>query len=195
MEAIGEIKSKVSDVLKWDIMLRLVNDLIEAKKYKLALLVAIPSYVGIRHSDTIRLRYNDLLLSEKLTLIETKTQKLKRVREIQINADLKKIVEICKQEHTGDEYIFANSRGCPETIQYHNQQFKKLRETYNYIDIQNFTQHSTRKCFAVRVYEKLGSDENALITLQYLLKHSSTAITLCYLGLQRKIEQNVYLNL
>jgi integrase len=190
-----EARNKTSDPLLWSDFSRLKEDLIKDKKYKLCMLVSLGCYTGLRHSDLIRITWNDILLNDKLQLIETKTKKLKRVREISINTDLKRIAAICRQDKDGELLILGGKFNSPESIQWHNKCFEKLKIDYPYLNIQNFTQHSTRKCFSLRVYEQLGSNENALITLQYLLKHSNSLITLAYLGLQRKIETNVYNNL
>lgn len=186
---------KTADPLPWSEMQRIVPLLIQDNKKKMALLIAAGAFLGLRHSDLVRLRFCDLLESDKITLIEIKTKKKKRIREMTINPELKRIAELCKPEpYNREAFCFANRKGNPESISYHNAEFLRFKKHYN-IDCTGFSQHSTRKCFALRVYEMMGKNEHALITLQHLLKHSSTQITLCYLGLRRAIEIDVYKNL
>jgi integrase len=189
------INRKTSEPLPWLTMQRLVADLIRDKKYQIAMLISCGSFLGLRHSDIVRLHWCDLTESDKLSLVETKTAKLKRVREIAINPEMKRIAKECQQDKTSEALIFANSRQVACSIQYHNSLLAKLKETYDYIDIEHFSTHSNRKCFALRVYNQLGANEHAINVLQKLLKHSSSSITLCYLGLQQTIETDVYNNL
>jgi integrase len=189
------INKKTSQPLKWDIMLRLVADLIKDKRYKETMIISLGAYLGLRHSDIVRLSWNDILTSDKLQLIETKTAKLKRVREIQINPELKRIAEICRNGKDGDRLIFGNKFNSPESIQNHNKLLSNIKTKYPYIDIESFSTHSNRKCFALRVYEQLGSSEHALIALMRLLHHTSILTTTAYIGLQATIEEQVYLNL
>jgi integrase len=188
------INKKTSQPLKWDIMLRLVSDLIKDKRYKETMLISCGAYLGLRHSDCVRITWNDLK-GDKLQLIETKTAKLKRVREIQINSELKRIAEICRNGKDGDRLIFGNKFNSPESIQYHNKLLSNLKDRYDYIDIENFSTHSNRKCFAVRVYQQLGSNEHALICLMRLLHHTSILTTTAYIGINQVIEMEVYNNL
>ena len=47
----------------------------------------------------------------------------------------------------------------------------------------------------MRVYEKYGQSENALITLSQIFNHSSIAMTRKYIGITQEKIKAVYLNL
>lgn len=81
-----------ADYLTWDQNLNLIRKLYDDREYKLSLLIAAGSFWGLRISDILKLKWNDILNKDVFVLVETKTQKS---REIRINAQLKKHINEC----------------------------------------------------------------------------------------------------
>jgi integrase len=181
-----------SDYLDWNQLLNLMNNLKRDGEYSLLMASALGSYLGLRYSDMIKLKWSDLLNKDQLTIIEQKTQK---VKQFPISSDLKSIMYFVYNEDINrSEFPIRNRNGLPMTIQYLNRTLKKLKYKYT-LKITNFSVHTFRKSFGRRVYENNFQSEHALVLLSDIFKHSSVVVTRKYLGLRKEEIQNVYLNL
>ena len=185
-------KYYASDYLKFDEMRRTVKYLSDKGDKRFALLIALGCFTGLRIGDLLRIKYSDLQ-RDCFFINEKKTNKL---REIVINPELRTIITNCVPEniYDKDKTIFSNIKGEALSTQGINARLKRIKKTLN-IACENFSCHSLRKGFSRQIYEDMGCTENALIYLQKILGHSSTAITIIYLGLQREIIRNLYMNL
>lgn len=79
-------QSTRASFLEWDTMQLLLQKLERDGQYKFQLLIAIGCYTGLRISDLLKLRWNDVLNRKTLELVERKTQKN---RKIHLNPALK----------------------------------------------------------------------------------------------------------
>lgn len=68
-----------SDFLEWDKMQTIVLKLERDNDLKFALLIATGSYIGLRISDLLQLRWNQVLNQDYFTITEKKTKKVRRV--------------------------------------------------------------------------------------------------------------------
>lgn len=84
-----------SDFLEWNQAMNLVRNLYSDKKYRISLLVALGSFLGLRISDLLSLRWEQVLNRQEFELIEKKTGK---VREIRINQQLIRHISDCYQQ-------------------------------------------------------------------------------------------------
>ena len=78
-----------SDFIDWNTTQSLILKLERDGDWKFALLIAIGIYSGLRISDILTLRWNDLLDKDILDIVEKKT---KKGRKITINKQLRQIV-------------------------------------------------------------------------------------------------------
>ena len=120
-----------SDFLEWEKMQSLVLKLERDGEYKFALLISTGSYIGLRASDLLQLKWKELLNQKVLTIIEKKTGK---ERSITINPDLQEVLGrlYVKMEAKPNEFLFVNRFGeKPISIQHVNTKLKEIFTKYN----------------------------------------------------------------
>ncbi len=182
----AKFSNTTADHLPWDTALNLIRNLYNDENFKMSLLIAIGSFWGLRISDILSLRWEQVYDKDEFELVEKKTQKK---REIKINEQLKRHIRDCYEQinpRTMNEYIFISQKGSVYSVQRINVILKDLRSKYN-LKIKNFSTHSLRKCFGREIFNRSGSDaELALVKLSQLFNHSNPAITRRYLGITQK---------
>ncbi|MCK5138078.1 MAG: tyrosine-type recombinase/integrase [Bacteroidales bacterium] len=183
--------------LDWNEMLVLLQKLERDEEYKYLLLFAIGSYTALRYGDLSKLKWNDFIGTEKLTITEGKTNK---ERIIHINQHLSEIIERVHHKLgivNYDELIFINrDKTKAINIQYVNKRLKHLAINYNLrIDPEEVSTHMFRKTLGRHVWEMNKHSEKSLILLGNLFNHSSLSITRAYLGIRQQEIGDIYLNL
>ena len=175
-----------ADFLEWEIAMSLIRKLAKDENYKMSLLVALGCFTGLRISDILALRWNQILKTNEFTIFEKKTGK-KRI--IRLNQQLQKHIEECYKhiKPMGDKApILVSQKGTVFSIQRINVIFKEIKKRYR-LKINNFSCHSLRKTFGRQVYNMNNENsELALVKLMELFNHSSVAITKRYLGLRQE---------
>src|SRR5687768_13162859 len=76
--------------IQWSDLTQLVLKLHRDNEYKFSLLIGTGAFTGLRISDTLNLRWNQLLGKDVIELHEKKTGKY---RKIKINADLQALIK------------------------------------------------------------------------------------------------------
>ena len=66
-----------ADYLDWEIAMNLIRKLAKDENYKMSLLIAIGCFTGLRISDILSLRWNQILNTDEFSIIEKKTGKIK----------------------------------------------------------------------------------------------------------------------
>ncbi len=187
-----KFQNTTADYLEWDSNILLISKLCQDKNYKFSLLIALGSFWGLRISDLLSLKWNDILNADTLTITEKKTRKQ---RSIKINDQLKKHILFCYKEikpQSTNSYIFTSQKGTIFSIQRINIIFKEMRAKYN-LKIKNFSTHSMRKTFGRQIYNNAGSNaELALVKLSELFNHSDVRTTRKYLGLRSEELMEAY---
>lgn len=183
--------------LDWNIMLGLLSQLKKEKKFRDYLLISIGCHLGIRASDLLSLKWQDVLGKNQLILKKKKTGK-ERVFSIHPRC-IEGINYVWnhqqRNKHIGlNKHIFINKKGTKISLQYINKRLKNVFAEYK-IKTDNASTHTLRKTFGRRVYEMNEKSENSLILLSMVFSHSSVSITKRYLGITREEIQDVYLNL
>lgn len=175
-----------ADYLSWDQNLNLIRKLFNDGEYKMSLLIAIGSFWGLRISDILKLKWQDILVKDSFVIVEKKTQKS---REIKINPKLKEYIIECHQHikpGSSDKAIFISQKGTVYSIQRLNIIFKSVKSRYN-LKINNYSTHSLRKTFGREVFSQSGTNaELAIVKLSQLFNHSSVMVTRRYLGISRE---------
>ena len=175
-----------ADFLVWSDAMNLIRKLAKDNNYKMSLLVALGCFTGLRISDILALRWNQILGVDEFTIIEKKTGKQRTLR---LNPQLQKHIQEC-YEHIKPigvkAPILVSQKGTTFTIQAINRKLKDIKKHYK-VKIKNFSCHSLRKTFGRQVYTMSGdSAELTLVKLMELFNHSSIAITKRYLGLRQE---------
>ena len=181
-----------ADYLDWNQAMNLIRSLYRDEEYKMSLLISIGCFWGLRISDILALRWNQILNTDEFTIVERKTGKNRTVR---INSQLKKHIAECYQkiEPIGvNAPILVSQKGTIYTIQRINVILKEIKVKYK-LSIKNFSCHSLRKTFGRQVYNHNSDNaELALVKLMELFNHSSISITKRYLGLRQEELLNTY---
>jgi len=188
----ARFSKNTSDYLEWHQAMNLIRNLYNDKNFKMSLLVSMGSFWGLRISDSLSLRWKQVLDKDEFTLIEKKT---KKARDIKINAQLKQHISDCYDKikpYTIDDYIFTSQKGSVYSIQRINVILKNLKSRYN-LKIKNFSSHSLRKCFGREIFNRSGSNaELSLVRLSQLFNHSNPSITRRYLGIAKEELMETY---
>lgn len=178
-----------SDYLYFDSTLNKAMKTIKTEKnYKLGFLVVFGINCGLRISDILKLKFEDLE-NDSISLIESKTNKKRTIR---INDNIKNAFEILKtRTDVRSGYIFTSNQSTIITVQYVN---RKLKEMFGSKNIA-ISSHSLRKTFGRRVWENNNQTDKALLYLSELFNHSSPAITKRYLGIRQEELNDIYMSL
>ena len=175
-----------ADYLEWSEAMNLIRKLAKDKNYKISLLIAIGCFTGLRISDILALRWEQILSTEEFTIVEKKTGK-KRV--LRLNPQLQQHIRECYEQIQPigiKAPILVSQKGTVFTIQRINVILKEIKRKYR-LKIKNFSCHSLRKTFGRQVYNMNSENsELALVKLMELFNHSSVSITKRYLGLRQE---------
>ena len=175
-----------ADYLMWSDAMNLIRKLAKDGNYKMSLLVAVGCFTGLRISDILALRWNQILNVDEFTVIEKKTSKQRTLR---LNPQLQKHIQECYEQIKPigvKAPILVSQKGTIYTIQAINRILKDIKKKYR-LKIKNFSCHSLRKTFGRQVYNMNSENsELALIKLMELFNHSNVAITKRYLGLRQE---------
>ncbi|WP_235894438.1 tyrosine-type recombinase/integrase [Flavobacterium zepuense] len=154
--------------------------------------LATGSYIGLRISDLLQLRWEQLLNQDYFTIVEKKT---KKTRKVTINGELQVILNrLYKALGAGEtDFMFVNRFGeRPFSIQYVN---AKLKEIFTKYSIRGqYSSHFMRKTLGRRVWEMNKYSDQALLLLSQLFNHTSVSTTKIYLGIREQEISNLYLS-
>ena len=175
-----------ADYLVWSDAMNLIRKLAKDGNFKMSLLIALGCFTGLRISDILALRWEQILSTEEFTIIEKKTGK-KRV--LRLNPQLQQHIKECYEQIKPISIkspILVSQKGTVFTIQRINVVLKEIKRKYR-LKVKNFSCHSLRKTFGRQVYNMNSENsELALVKLMELFNHSSLAITKRYLGLRQE---------
>ena len=175
-----------ADYMVWSDAMNLIRKLAKDGNYKMSLLIAIGCFTGLRISDILALRWNQILDVDEFTIVEKKTGKRRTLR---LNPQLQEHIKEC-YEHIQPigvaAPILVSQKGTIFSIQRINVLLKEVKRKYR-LKVKNFSCHSLRKTFGRQVYNMNSENsELALVKLMELFNHSSVAITKRYLGLRQE---------
>ena len=164
--------------MEWNDFVSFIGRLEKDEEYKFCLLISIGVFTGLRISDLLNLKYNEVMNGEILSVKEKKT---KKQRNIKINPDLKVIIEriVGKLEVKDlNQYIFINKYGTkPIDKSYVNVKLKELFKRFRVKVGGNISTHTFRKTLGRRVVELNNYSDKSMVLLMELFGHSSQAIT------------------
>ena len=183
--------------------------LIEKKRYRDNMLFIVGINFGLRVSDLIQLRFNQLIddsFSFRTTfpVLEKKTKNTRKVqknRYITINEAVMDAVELYLK-HTPrklDDYMFKSesnhgiNENKPISRMSVDRMLKEVVQTLG-INVKVAT-HTLRKTFGYHQMVMSGNDPRKLLLLQKIFGHSSSTQTLDYIGITREEIEDAYLGL
>lgn len=180
-----------------------IKDIAKVKQYLIGkdskrdyLLFVLGINVGLRAGDLLSLRICDVMTDGKIAnsvrMIEEKTGK---PREFNLNKSAKNAIQLyidsLQSFSSEDALIRSNKGGGPITVEYAHSLIKKTLREMNIKG--NFGTHSLRKTFAYHTYtNNIKTNPAILETLQKILNHSSSAVTLRYIGITKEVISDVY---
>ena len=175
-----------ADFLQWDEAMNLIRKLSKDGNYKMSLLIALGCFTGLRISDILALRWNQILNTDEFSIIEKKTGKKRMLR---LNPQLQQHIADCYNQINPvclNAPILISQKGTIFTVQRINVILKEVKKKYR-LKVKNFSCHSLRKTFGRQVYNMNSENaELALVKLMELFNHSSVSITKRYLGLRQE---------
>ena len=194
----SNISHPAADALDWDEAMDVIGRLNDDCRFRDAMLMSIGCNLGLRISDILQLRWDDVLGDDTLVLREKKTGKTRALR---INSALRKEAILAYDSleiRSRRNYIFVawnNEGDRPFTRCRAHQILKDIKDKYHITSAKVFSSHSLRKTFGRRVWlsecEK-GRGETALVLLSEAFGHSSIAITKRYLGIRQQEILSLY---
>lgn len=187
-----KFSNTTADYIQWDEMLNLVRKLYNDQKYQMSLFVSLGSFWGLRVSDILNLKWEDIINKDEITIVEQKTGKTRLIR---INPQLQQHIQDCYDKIKPSKVatkVFLSQKGSVYSIQRINVMLKEIKLKYR-LSLKNFSSHSLRKTFGRQVFKVSGENsEMALVKLMEIFNHSSLQITKRYLGLKDEEIKETY---
>lgn len=146
---------------------------------------------GMRVSDIVKLNYddvrnNDRTMKQYITVIETKTKKLKK---FPLCNDLLVEMEKYTRNMTQGEYLFKSRKGENKPITT-TQAYRIIKECGDMVGVVEIGTHTMRKTFGYFHYQQFHD----VALLQTIFNHSSPSITLRYIGINQERIDDSYRN-
>jgi integrase len=132
---------------------------------------------GLRISDLLQLKVKDVQDTTHIVITEKKTGKNNRFK---INKALRKEIDDYIKNMGSEEYLFNSGKERQRPIS-RVQAYRILRAAAVKTGVAEVGTHSLRKTFGYHFYQMTKD----LALLQKILNHSSTNITLRYIGIQQ----------
>ncbi len=139
-------------------------------------------YTGYRISDILPLKIRDLIKFLEDNCVVITEKKTGNVREVVVNAALKKSMNDYIKNKESYEYVFKSNKktkgvNMPISREHAGRIIKKAANKFG---LKHISTHSMRKTFGLFIYELSGKDINAV---REALGHEDSSYTKVYLGL------------
>ncbi|EGO2748143.1 hypothetical protein IGJ21_000447 [Enterococcus sp. DIV2416] len=136
-------------------------------------------FTGLRISDILNLKVEDVKGKLKTDIIEQKTGKKRTLNLMQLT---NQIIKYLDEEHEGEsEWLFPSPRDNTKHLASH-QYYKIMQKTADLLELDYVGTHTLRKTFAYFYYKRTKD----LTTLMKILNHSSQSVTLKYIGIEEE---------
>ena len=157
---------------------------------RIAAALMLEANLGLRISDILRLRLQDIVKDGSRYRLAITEQKTGKQREFTVPLSLYQWIRL----YSVDNGIPPGERLFPIT---ERQIQKHLKLACDFLGYTGISTHSFRKFFATEIYKANGYN---VALVQKLLQHSSTAVTQRYIGIQQQeieaaIENHLFLDL
>lgn len=156
-----------------------------SKKPRNALLFSFGINSGLRIADILSLDVKDVKDKDYIELREKKTNKYKK---FPINENLKVEIEEFVRDVPDDRPLFYTQRGYRLD---RAQAYRILNKAARAVGIKGrIGTHTLRKTFGYHFYQRYDD----IVMLQKIFNHSSSSITLRYIGIEQEDIDKIYLN-
>lgn len=191
-----------ADYIDWDSLRYFILKTNEDGHYKISLFATLSTFLALRVSEALTLKWMDIYDKEQFVLIEKKNNRLTKdikpkKRLITIVPDVQKQIHFAYDKlKTPDkrQYVFLSNRKNnpkPFTRQYVNRVLKELFDKYD-IKYNNLSSHSFRKTFGRKYLTDNNYSEYAFEMLMDLYNHIDRRTTKIYLGIRNEEIQGIY---
>lgn len=171
-----EHKIKVEAIRDKKVLNEFINELTIGKNGKRNVLIfKMGLSTGLRISDIIKIKVNDVRGKTEFELIEQKTGKKRKVYLHNVLTELTEYLNTLNDDHV---WLFLNTWDSSKHIS-SNQYYKILQKTANSLDLDFIGTHTMRKTFGYWYYKEYKD----VATLMTIFNHSSPSITLKYIGI------------
>lgn len=151
-----------------------------------AVLFMLGIYTGLRVSDILKLKIGEIRSKDCRGVILTE-KKTKHKRAVEFNEELKMFLQEFIESKDDEEYLIKSKKGKNKAISY-TQAYRIIKKVgEDFFLSGNIGTHSMRKTYAYHVYHQKGND---LALTQTCLGHSSSLITIKYLGIENQTVNN-----
>ncbi|WP_017187839.1 site-specific integrase [Alkalibacillus haloalkaliphilus] len=133
---------------------------------------------GLRISDLLSLKVEDVKNKTHITIQEQKTGKMKRFR---INNDLNDHISEYIANMSDQDYLFKSKRSNQPIKRV--QAYKILNEAAQKAGVSEIGTHTLRKTFGYHFYKRTKD----VALLQDIFNHSAPSITLRYIGINQEV--------
>ena len=138
---------------------------------------------GLRMSDIVKLKKQDLISSKNPRIVEKKTGKTR----ILYLSSLQDLIQEYTKDLAADDYLFPSTKGGHVEVNTVYQMFQKVAKLLGRDDIGT---HTLRKTFGYHYYKKTKD----VATLMEIFGHSSEKITKRYIGINEDEISETLLN-
>ena len=168
-----------------------------ASRNKMMFLIGIN--VGLRASDLAPIKWSffykeDGTFKEYYALMPKKTKKHKKFVKIFFNQTVKKAVKNYVEKYPIEDYndyVFKSREGDSHILESSLGRIIKTAAKEVGID-KNICSHSLRKTWAYTIWHNAEDKNRALVMLQQCLAHSSTMMTMKYIGILDEEKKDMY---
>lgn len=170
---------------------KLLNDFITELKQgkngaRNSLIFKLGLITGLRISDIVKIKIEDIKGKTEFELIEQKTNKKRKVYLHSILSDLTEFINTLEDN---EEWLFSNSWDNSKHIS-SNQYYKILQKVANILGLDYIGTHTMRKSFGYWYYK----EHRDIATLMTIFNHSTPSITLRYIGITDEEIKNTLKN-
>lgn len=155
-----------------------IKALLKRQSYRDYFMFVMGINTGLRISDILKLRVQDVRDRTYITIKEQKTGKAKRFK---INAALRSIVDEYITGMNYQDYLFPSRKGSKPIGRV--QAYKVLNAVARKVGLDEIGTHTLRKTFGYHFYQKTKD----VAQLQEILNHSAPSVTLRYIGISQDI--------
>ena len=147
------------------------------KGYRNYMLFVVGINTGLRISDILQIKVEDVKDRTHIVINEKKTEKSKRFK---INDQLKEDINQYIESMNPGEYLFQSQKGGNKPIS-RVQAYRILNEAAGRVGLEEIGTHTMRKTFGYWYYKQYKD----IALLQKLFNHSSPSVTLEYIGISQ----------
>nr|WP_255417073.1 tyrosine-type recombinase/integrase [Halanaerobium sp. ST460_2HS_T2] len=142
----------------------------------------LSSTTGLRISDMLKLKVQDVRNQTHIILKEQKTGKSKKFF---INSVLRNALDDYITNMADHEYLFQSRNGTNQPLS-RSQTYRILSSAGRKVGLEHIGNHSTRKTFGYWHYKQ----HKDVALLQQLFNHSAPSVTLDYIGVNQDVMDN-----